>query len=86
MNIASALLFLAAIAAFVITVSGLFVRQRSIVIAVIALGVAVLAGGGAWYAWAESQSTGWTIGYLIVLVCAVASAARQFVGGVSALS
>ncbi len=58
----------------------LFGSNRSISIALIALPVAVLAAGGAWYAWAESQDMPWTIGYGVVVVISIAAAARQFVG------
>lgn len=59
---------------------GLFASRRSTIIALVALAVAVLAAGGAWYAWAESRDLPWTIGYGVVVVVSIASAARQFVG------
>ena len=61
-------------------VYGLFGPKRSIGIALIALAVAVLAAGGAWYAWAESHDMPWTIGYIVPVVISIAAAARQFVG------
>ena len=81
MNITSAALFLGFIAALVVTVWGLYTKQRSAVIGVIAAAVAVLAFLGARYAWSESHSIPWTIGYGIVVLGALASAVRQFVGG-----
>ncbi len=81
MNITSAAIFFVLIAALSVAVWGLFTKQRSVFIGVIAGAVAVLAAVGAWYAWAESQSTPWTIGYLVVVIGALASAVRQFAGG-----
>ena len=66
--------------ALAVVAYGLFSSKRSIGIALIALAVAVLAAGGAWYAWAESHDIPWTIGYGMVTVISIASAARQFVG------
>ena len=66
--------------AMAVVAYGLFGPKRSIGIALIALAVAILAAGGAWYAWAESHDMPWTIGYGVVVVVSIASAARQFVG------
>ncbi len=81
MNIASAAIFLGLLAALGIALWGLCAEQRSAVVGVIAAAVALLAAGGAWYAWAESKSIPWTVGYGVVVVGSVASAIRQFVGG-----
>ena len=59
---------------------GLFASRKSMVIALVALVVAFLAAGGAWYAWAESRDMAWTIGYAVVVVVSISSARRQFVG------
>lgn len=66
--------------AMAVVAYGLFGPKRSIGIALIALAVAILAAGGAWHAWAESHDMPWTIGYGVVVVVSIASAARQFVG------
>jgi hypothetical protein len=81
MNLASAAIFLGVIAALCVALWGLFSRRRSVIGGVIAASVALLATGLAWYAWAESQSIPWTLGYGVVAVASVASAIRQCVGG-----
>jgi hypothetical protein len=63
-----------------VTLWGLFARQRSAVVGAIAVGVAVLATIGAWYAWAESNSMPWTVSYGVLAVASLAAATRQFVG------
>ena len=81
MNIASAAIFLGMLAALGVAIRGLVAKQRSAVVGVIAAAVALLAAGGAWYAWAESKSIPWTVGYGVIVVGSIASAIRQFVGG-----
>ncbi len=80
MGFASTAFFLAAIGALCAAIWGIFSKQRSAFVGVIAASVAVLAAVGAWYAWAESQSMPWTVGYGVVAVAGVASAMRQCVG------
>jgi hypothetical protein len=62
----------------VVVLYGLVNRRRSILVAVIALAVAVPGGGGAWYAWAESQSIPWTAGYGVIVVISLVASVRQF--------
>ena len=83
MNLASAAIFLGVIAALCVALRGLFSRRRSVIGGVIAGSVALLATGLAWYAWAESQSIPWTLGYVVVAVASVASAVRQCAAGSS---
>jgi len=78
MNIAGAAIFLGIIAALGVALWGLVAKQRSAVVGVIAVVVALLAAGGAWYTWAESKSIPWTIGYGVVALVSLASAMRQF--------
>ena len=80
MNIASAVFFLGMIAVLGLAFWGLVAKPRSPVIGVIAVAVALMAAGGAWYAWAESKSVPWTIGYGVVALACVASAMRQLFG------
>ena len=80
MGFASTAFFLAAIGALCVAIWGLLSKQRSAFVGVIAASVAVLAAGGAWYAWTESQSMPGAVGYGVVAVTGVASAMRQCVG------
>ncbi len=66
--------------ALAVVAYGLLGSKKSVGISLIALAVAVLAAGGAWYAWAESHDLPWTIGYGVVVVVSIAAATRQFVG------
>jgi len=59
---------------------GLFTQKKSAGIGLAALVVAFLAAGGGWHAWAESRSVPVTVGYVVVLLISLGSAARQFVG------
>jgi hypothetical protein len=53
-------------------------RRRSMLLAIAAVFVALAAGGGAWYAWVESQSTAWTLAYGAVLALSLVAFFRQF--------
>ena len=77
MNIDSAAVFLGAIAALGATLWGLFAKQRSLVIGAIAAVVALLAAICAWYAWAETKSLPWTLGFGVVVGASLASSLRQ---------
>jgi hypothetical protein len=81
MNLTTAALFLGILVALGIALWGFFSRERSPLIALVAIAVALLAALGAWYAWAETKSTPWTIGYAIVAAAGVMSAVRQLLGG-----
>lgn len=50
-------------------------------IGVSAAAVALLALLGAYYAWVESESTAWAVGYGVVAVARAASAVRHCAGG-----
>ena len=54
---------------------------RSIVVVAVAIGLAVLCGGLATYAWTESKSLPWTIGYVTVAAGAPVAAAVGWVRG-----
>ena len=62
------------------TAYGLFSSKRSLGIALIAFVFTAFAVGGAWYAWAESQSALWTFGYITVASVSFTSGIRQFTG------
>lgn len=62
-----------------ITVFGLFNSHKSLLISLVALVVAAAAFVGAGYAWTESKSLPWTVGYAVVVLVSVISAGRQFV-------
>jgi len=81
MDLTTAGIFLGGIVALGITLWGLFSARRSPIIAVIGALVAVLATVGAWYAWSETKSTPWTVGYAMIVLAAIASSLRQFIGG-----
>ena len=80
MGFAGTAFFLAAIGALCVAIWGLLSKQRSAFVGVIAASVAVLAAVGAWYAWAESRSIPWTVGYAALAVVSVAAAIRQLAG------
>jgi peptidoglycan/LPS O-acetylase OafA/YrhL len=84
MNFTTAAIFLGILAGLAVALWGLFSKRRSATIATIAILVAILAAGGGWYAWAESESIPWTIGYAVVAVACLASAVRQIMGSGSA--
>lgn len=77
MSFPSAIFILIGFLALAVVVSGLFSSEKSIGVALFSLVVAVLAAGGAAYAWTESHSLPWTIGYGVIAVLSVSSAAHQ---------
>jgi hypothetical protein len=76
-----AIIFIGAIVALAVVVWGAFRSRRSIAIAVVAVFVAVLAAGCGWYAFAESQSLPWTIGYGVVALLSVGVGVKHMIGG-----
>ena len=74
----SAIFFLIALFAFFTTVYGVFAKKRSPPVGIIASIAAIMSVGGAFYAWTESHSLPWTIGYCLVAAVAAYSAARHF--------
>jgi len=73
----SVLFFLMAIVGVGLAAGGLFVK-RSVAFGLISIVVALLAGLGAWYSWAESAAMPWAIGYSIVAALTGISAVRHF--------
>ena len=67
-----------ALLGLVVVVYGLVNKRRSIVAAVISLGVALVAGLGALYARTESHSIPWTVTYGVVVLLGLIAAVRQF--------
>ena len=65
------------IVALAVVAWGAFRSQQSIAVAVIAVIVALLAAGCSWYAYAESQSLPWTIGYGYVALLSVTVAMKR---------
>ena len=80
MSLPFAIFVLAVLLAFTIVGSGLFSSQKLVGVALFSLVVAVLATGGAFYAWAESSSVLWAIGYGSLAVASLGSATRQLIG------
>jgi hypothetical protein len=81
MNFETVVLLLALFSLFGVVAWGLFSEQRSSAVGLFAILLAVIAAGCAWYAWAESRSIPWTIGYGILFAVSAASAIRQLSGG-----
>ncbi|MDA1249912.1 MAG: hypothetical protein O2820_11890 [Planctomycetota bacterium] len=81
MNIEMVLVLLALFSVFGVVLWGLFAEQRTAAVGAVAVLLAVIAAGCAWYAWAESRSIPWTIGYGILFAVCAASAIRQLSGG-----
>jgi hypothetical protein len=78
MNAVGVAAVLVVVALAVIAVWGLATRRKSALAAMGCVVLAMLAAGCAWYAWAESKSTAWSVGYGIVMGISLASAGRQF--------
>lgn len=77
MSLPLTIFILIAFLALAVVAAGLLSSQKSIGVALFSLVVAVVSAGGAGYAWTESHSLPWTIGYGAIAVLSVASAARQ---------
>jgi predicted membrane channel-forming protein YqfA (hemolysin III family) len=84
MNLAGAAIFLCWITALGAVLLGLVVRPRRVPLRVLlfvtAAVVALFSAIGAWYAWTESRSTTWTLGYALLALLGSASAIRQVAG------
>ncbi len=76
MNISTALILLVALVVLATIGFGLFGRRHPAIGIVALLAVPVAALGG-WYAWAETGSVPWTIGYGAVALGGAAAAARN---------
>jgi hypothetical protein len=77
MGFTAAIIFLAAILALAVVAWGAFTKQKSVVVALVALAVVGVAGLLSWYALIETQSTPWTMGYGAVAIASTAVAARH---------
>ena len=78
MNITGCLILVGVGVGTIMTAWGLFAKQRSVIVGLIAAAVAVLALGGVWYAVLESQSIVWTAGYGFIAGLSAVAAVRQF--------
>ena len=54
--------------------------KKSLAVALVGLIVAIPALGGSWYAWVESQSLPWALGYAAVALSALAVAVFHLLG------
>jgi hypothetical protein len=75
-----AVIFVGVIVALAFVVRGAFAKRRSIAVTLVALPLSVLAAGGAWYAFAESQSLPWTIGYGVVALVSIGVGIKHLAG------
>lgn len=76
-----AIVFAIAIAALAVVAWGAFSARRSIAIAVVSITVAVVAAGCGWYAFVESQSLPWTLGYVAPALLSLGVGIRHMIGG-----
>jgi len=77
METQGAIIFIGVFVALTVTACGAFRSRRSIAIAVVAAVVAVLAAGCGWYAFAESRSVPWTIGYAVLSLVSLSVAIKH---------
>ena len=77
MNAIGLLVGVMLLSAVALTIYGAVVPRRSIPIALVALAVLGVGSLGGWYAWMETQSLPWTIGYLTVAAIALIAFIRQ---------
>lgn len=75
-----AVIFIGVIVALAVVVRGAFAKRRSIAVALISLSLAVVAAGCAWYAFAESHSLPWTIGYGVFALLSVGVGIKHLAG------
>jgi hypothetical protein len=80
MGPSTAIIFLAAVLAVAVVAWGGVTRRRSIVVALVALGVAGLAALLSYYALVESQSVPWAVGYGVAAVLSAAVCRRHLAG------
>ena len=78
MGKAGAVILLVVMLAFLATIYGVIAGKRSAWIVLASAVVIALSALGAWYSWAESQSVGGTVVYLVILVVGLVAAVRQF--------
>ena len=75
-----AIVFVMAIAALAVVTWGAFSARRSITVAIVSILVAVMAAGCGWYAFMESQSLPWSIGYGVFAALSLAVGVKHLVG------
>ena len=80
MGTSFAIVALIALIGLAAVLAALVQRRRSIPLAVAALFMAFVTAVGAWYAWAESHSTPWTLGYAALAILSLVAAVRQCLG------
>ena len=73
----SAVILIGVFVALAVTAWGAFRTRRSITIAVVAAVVTILAAGCGWYAFAETRSTPWTIGYVVLSLVSLSVAIKH---------
>jgi cytochrome bd-type quinol oxidase subunit 1 len=76
----SAVIFIGVIVALALVVRGAFAQRRSMTVALITLPLAVVAAGCAWYAFTESQSLPWTIGYVVTALLSIGVGLKHLAG------
>lgn len=81
MNAIVLVLGVMALTAVGLTIYGAVVPRRSLPIALVALAVLGVGSLGAWYAWMETQSIPWTVGYLTMAAIALIAFVRQLMPG-----
>jgi len=75
-----AIVFAGVIVALAVVVRGAFAQRSSSAVAATALPLALLSAGCAWYAFAESHSLPWTIGYSLVALVSVGVGVKHLTG------
>ena len=63
-----------------VLVWGAVTRKRSIAVAIVAVGVTGLAAMGSYYAFMESHSMSWALGYVVAAVLSMVVAGRHLAG------
>ena len=77
MNLFSAFIILATLAAFAAAIFGLFNRKPGIAVAIAGFVIVPIGGLGAWYSFMETQSIPWTIGYGVVSALGLIAGVRN---------
>jgi hypothetical protein len=77
MGFTTAIISLAAILAVAVVGYGAFAKRPAVLVALVAVAVAGLAGLLSWYAFAETHSTPWCVGHGVVAVASMVVAAKN---------
>jgi len=75
-----AVILIGIMVALAVVVRGAFAKRHSVAVALISLPLALLAAGCGWYAFAESQSLPWTIGYSTIALVSVGVGIKHLTG------